>query len=289
MRIAILGSVDSWYVQDLREAAGSKHEIIPLAFQALRSDVGTAGPVVSCGEIDLATVDIVLVRTMTSASLEQVVFRMDTLARLELLGVPVINPAKAIEAAVDKYLTTAKLQAVGLRVPDTTTCQSVDDAMAAFEALGGDVVVKPIFGAEGRGIARLNDEAIAWRAFKLLTQMGAVIYLQPFIDHEGFDYRLLVLGDEVLGMRRSNQADWRTNVSRGAVTEPLEVGTDLAEMAHRAADAIGAPLAGVDILPGRDGEQYVLEVNAVPGWRALARTLQINVAKRMLQYLCTRA
>ena len=161
--------------------------------------------------------------------------------------------------------------------------------MAAFEALGSDVVVKPLFGAEGRGIARLNDEALAWRAFKLLTQMGAVIYLQPFIDHEGFDYRLLVLGDEVLGMQRSNQADWRTNVSRGAVTEPLEVCADLADMAHRAADAIGAPLAGVDILPGRDGEHYVLEVNAVPGWRALARTLQINVAKRMLHYLCARA
>jgi ribosomal protein S6--L-glutamate ligase len=289
MRIAILGSTDSWYVRDLREAAGGKHEIIPLTFQSLRSHVGAAGPVVGCGEVDLSTVDVVLVRTMTSASLEQVVFRMDTLAQLERLDVPVINPAKAIEVAVDKYLATAKLQAAGLQVPNTWTCQSVDDAMTAFEALGGDVVLKPLFGAEGRGITRLNDEALAWRAFKMLTQMGAVIYLQPFIDHEGFDYRLFVLGDEVLGMQRSNQVDWRTNVSRGAVTEPLEVSADLADMAYRAADAIGAPLAGVDILPGRDGEHYVLEVNAVPGWRALARTLQINVAKRMLSYLCARA
>ncbi len=56
---------------------------------------------------------------MQLASLESVVFRMDLLARAEALGIPVINPAKAIEAAVDKYLTTARLAAAGLRVPRT--------------------------------------------------------------------------------------------------------------------------------------------------------------------------
>ena len=59
--------------------------------------------------------------------------------------------------------------------------------MAAFERLGGDVVLKPLFGSEGRGITRLQDEALALRAFKMLEQLGAVLYLQEFIAHEGFD------------------------------------------------------------------------------------------------------
>src|SRR5581483_11231031 len=161
-------------------------------------------------------------------------------------------------------------------------------AMSAFAELGGDVVLKPLFGAEGRGITRLDDEALALRAFKMLEQLGAVLYLQEFIDHEGADLRLLVIGRRVLGMRRRNPLDWRTNVSRGATAEPLEVTSELGEMALRAAAAVGAPLAGVDLLPGRDGGLYAIEVNAVPGWKALSRALNIDVAALVLEYIESR-
>ena len=63
-----------------------------------------------------------------------------------------------------------------------------------------------------------------------------------------------------------------------------ELTAELAELARRAADAIGAPVAGVDLLPGRDGELYAIEVNAVPGWQALSRTLQVDIARHVLDY-----
>jgi ribosomal protein S6--L-glutamate ligase len=173
----------------------------------------------------------------------------------------------------------------GLHVPRTTCCQTVDDAMLAFDSLGGDVVLKPLFGAEGRGIARLIDEAIAQRAFSLVVSLGGVIYLQEFVEHEGFDIRVLLVGKRVWGMRRRNALDWRTNVSRGATAEPLELDEQMVELAHRAADAIGAPLAGIDLLPGRDGQLYAIEVNAVPGWQALSRTLNVDIAKCVLDYI----
>jgi ribosomal protein S6--L-glutamate ligase len=222
---------------------------------------------------------------MAPGSLEQVVFRMDALARLESLGVTVVNPPKAVEAAVDKFLTSAKLQAAGLLTPRTIACQSADDAMQAFAELGGDVVVKPLFGSEGRGITRLQDENLALRAFRMLEQLGAVLYLQEFIPHEGHDLRLLVIGDKVLGMRRRNAADWRTNVSRGAVAEPLEVTAELAALAHRAAEAVGASLAGVDLLPDSQGRLWAIEVNAVPGWKALARATGVDVARLVTVHL----
>ena len=65
-----------------------------------------------------------------------------------------LNPPRAVEAAVDKYLTLALLDAAGLPVPPTWTGQSAAEALIAFEALGGDVVVKPLFGSEGRGLVR---------------------------------------------------------------------------------------------------------------------------------------
>ncbi len=202
MRIALVCSPTSWYLHDLRRAAGDRHEIVPLPFRDLQSHVGSAGLTVTAGGFDLSRADAVLVRTMPPGSLEQVVLRMDLLARLEAAGTPVINPPRAIEAAVDKYLTTAKLAAAGLPVPRTSVCQTVESGLEAFDALGGDVVVKPLFGGEGRGIARLTDRALAERTFSLLVGLGAVLYLQAFVCHPGYDVRVLLVGKQAFGMRR---------------------------------------------------------------------------------------
>ncbi len=290
MHLAVLASADSWYLADLRRAAAGKHEISAVGFRQLQSEVGgqpQGGPSirVSVGKCDLRAVDAVLVRTMPPGSLEQIVFRMDALARLEAAGVPVFNPPRAIEVAVDKYLATARLAAAELPVPRTIACQTADDALAAFAALGGDVVVKPLFGSEGRGIVRLLDESLAERAFRMLAGLGAVLYVQQFIPHDGFDVRVLVVGEKMYAMRRTNPNDWRTNISRGATAAPIELSPQLADLARRAAAAIGAPLTGVDLLPSRDGKIYVLEVNAVPGWKALAATLQIDIAAAVLEFI----
>lgn len=287
MRIAVLCSPDSWYLRDLRRAAGQQHEIVRADFTDLSSQLSSETKTVASGPERLDRFDAVLVRTMPPGSLEQVVFRMDALARLEAAGTRVINPPKAIEAAVDKYLTSARLAEAGLAIPRTFVCQTAEEAMRGFAELGGDVVLKPLFGAEGRGITRLADEALALRAFKMLEQLGAVLYLQEFVDHEGSDLRLFVLGRQVLGMRRRNPLDWRTNISRGATGEPLTVTPELTVLAHQAASAVGAPLAGVDLLPGRDGRLYAIEVNAVPGWQALSRVLRIDVARLVIGYIST--
>jgi ribosomal protein S6--L-glutamate ligase len=285
MHLAVLASPESWYLADLRRAAGTKHQISRISFSQLASRLDGTSVSVSSSGMDLSTVDCILVRTMPPGSLEQVVFRMDALARLEAGGARVVNPPRALEAAVDKYLASAKLQAAGLPVPRTVVCQTVDDATAAFDVLGRDVVVKPLFGSEGRGITRVTDEAIALRAFKALVQLQSVLYLQEFIPHAGFDLRLLLIGERVLAMKRINHADWRTNVARGAATEPFQPTDEMIRIARSAAAVVGAPLAGVDLLADRDGRLYVLEVNAVPGWKALAATLQIDVAAIVLAYL----
>jgi RimK family alpha-L-glutamate ligase len=285
MHFAILAAPDSWYARDLLRAASSKYQLTIVAFSEIAATLERNGQLkITSGEVNLSACDAILVRTMPPGSLEQVVFRMDCLARYEAAGGVAINPAKAVEAAVDKFLTSAKLSAAGMLTPRTITCQTWEQGMAAFAELGGDVVVKPLFGSEGRGLVRLQDESLALRAFKMLTQFGAVLYVQEFVPHEGEDWRLLVLGEQVFGMRRRNALDWRTNVSRGASTAPLEVTQELKDLALRAAEAAHAPFAGVDILPARDGQFYVLEVNAVPGWKALARTLEVDIAAKLLDF-----
>ncbi len=288
MLVAVLGSTESWYVKDLRRAAQDRHEIAAVPFRGLSARVVDSSPRIFAGDFDLHGADAVLVRTMPVGSLEQVVFRMDALAGLEAAGVPVINPPRAIETAVDKYLTTVRLAAADLATPRTVVCQSADDAVAAMDRLGGGVVLKPIFGSEGRGIAHFSDPALLERAASLLVPLGAVLYVQEFLPHAGYDLRALVIGSRVIGMRRSNPDDWRTNVSRGAKAEPCELSANQCELALRAAAAVGAPFAGVDLLPANNGITYVLEVNAVPGWQALSRACQVDVARLVLEFLESR-
>lgn len=299
MLIGVLGNSDSWYVRELQRAGGELgHEVVRLEFERLVATCGQRLPFSPSPLLplsiqrdnsdlpeahNLATFDAVIIRTMPPGSLEQVVYRMDALARLEAAGVTVLNSAKSVECAVDKYLTTAKLEAAGLPVPETVVCENSEDALVAFERLGGDVVVKPIFGSEGRGILRVSDPDLALRTFRTLERLDAVLYLQRFVDHPGYDVRVLVLDGRVLGgMRRVSDGDFRTNVSREGRGEPHQVTDQEAEWALRAASATRARFAGIDILYDRHGHGFVIEVNAVPGWRAFQKVTGLDVARLVI-------
>lgn len=288
MHVAILSHPESWYRRDLEGAARSRgHHVTGLPFSGLSSAmIDGSMRVDEAVGAGLKDFDAVIVRTMPPGSLEQVVFRMNLLAQWELRGVQVLNPARSVECAVDKYLTTARLQSAGLPVPRTVVCETAESALAAFAALGGDVVVKPLFGAEGRGILRVSDPDLALRVFRTLERIQAVLYLQEFIDHPGFDVRVMVLDGQVIGgMRRRNPGDFRTNVSRQAVAEPIELTEQQRDWAIRAADAVGTRIAGVDLLSSRAGAGYVIEVNGVPGWQAFQRVTGVPVAERVIASL----
>ncbi len=228
MRIALLSAGDGWHVRDLQRAAARKdHQALPVDFRRLSAGIAHASDA-------LAGFDGVLVRTMPPGSLEQVVFRMDLLHRAQARGAAVLNPPCAVETCVDKYLATAYLEAAGLRVPPTVACQHADAALEAFAALGGDVVVKPLFGSEGRGMVRVSDPEMAWRTFRTLERTQSVLYLQQFIPHPGWDLRVFVLGGRVLtAMRRYSGGDWRTNVAQGGRGEIVQLDADEERLALR--------------------------------------------------------
>ena len=280
MRIAILCGGRGWHVQDLLRAAGERgHEAHSVDFRTITAGVETS-------PAPLAGFDAALVRIMPAGSLEQVVFRMDVLHAVVQRGMKVFNPPRAIETCVDKYLTNVRLARAGLPTPPTHVSQRAEDALAAFEQLGRNVVLKPVFGSEGRGMVRITDPETAWRTFYVLERTNQVIYQQQFIRHPGWDLRVFLINSQVIAaMRRRSRGDWRTNVALGGTAERVELSDTEVSLAVRAAAAVGCPIAGVDLLPGPDGKLYVIEVNAVPGWRALAPATGIDVAAEVVRYL----
>ena len=135
---------------------------------------------------------------------------------------------------------------------------------------------------------RIADPDLAWRTFRTLERLQSVLYLQQTIHHPGWDLRAFVIGGEVVAaMRRRSSGGWRTNVAQGGTGETIRLAAEEESLAVRAAATVGAVVAGVDLLPGPAGEIYILEVNAVPGWRVLAPVAGVDIAALLLRYLAT--
>lgn len=288
MKIAILSSPTAWHFLDLKRAAGSDHYLFNLPFEELHATVKTnqeeTSDLIEVGNRELLDTDCVIVRTMPSGSLQQIIFRMDVLGRLAETGMRVLNSPRSIEIAVDKYLSLALLSAANIPVPRTQVSQSVSRALDHFEQLNSNVVVKPLFGSMGNGIIRIQDTSEAQSVFENKIELGEVVYQQEFINHEGFDIRVLVLGKTILAMKRVNRAHWITNISQGGTGHFHEVTAMEKRLAIDSAKAVGAFFAGVDIVYDRDsGNPVVVEVNAVPGWREISSVLKLDVAKLMIE------
>ncbi len=289
MKIVALVSGLGWHVQDLERAARRLGiEFRPIAFNTLVGSIGPHGRSVRASGIDLGRQDGLVLRMMPPDGLERVIFRMNAAHLVERSGVPVLNPPRAIEISVDKYLSLAMIHDAGLTVPSTITCESAESALEAFDALGGDVVVKPLFGSEGRGLLRVAERELARRVFHTLERLGSVIYVQKTVRHPGFDYRAFVLGGRVIGAirRHGPPGDWRTNIAVGGRPEACVLEPSLEKLAIDAASAVGASMAGVDLLDDLDlSAPVVLEVNAVPGWKGLAAATGCDVAISILEHL----
>jgi RimK family alpha-L-glutamate ligase len=290
MHTVILSARTGWHTDELCRALKERgHTGSVLPYEGLIARVGgRVGSVgnLSNGDMAMFEADAVLARIIPNGSLEQIIYRVDTLHWLEKRGLFVMNGPRAIERSVDKFYTNALLQEAGLPTPETVVCEGTVDAMAAVRAMG-DVVIKPIFGSMGHGMIRVSDPDLAFRVCRSLEQVRAVFYVQRVIDHGGCDIRVFVVGGRAIGAieRRAPEGEWRTNVARGASTRPIELSQDLEQLALQATAAVGAEYAGVDLLPERDGTVFVLEVNGIPGWKGLQQATGLDVAGAIVGHL----
>ena len=299
MRVLILSARTGWHTDELcRALAAGGHDARVAPYESLVSRLGRPEGLVEADlevglkltETSAFETDAVLARIIPNGSLEQIIYRVDALHWIEERGIPVVNSPRAIERSVDKFYTTAVLQEAGLPVPETVVCERVDDAMATIRrmlSVGGEVIIKPIFGSMGHGLVRMSDPELAWRVIRPLEQMRSVFYIQRAIDHSGTDVRLFVVGGRAIGAieRTAAAGDWRTNVARGGAARAIEPPPLWEEYAVRAAAVVGADYAGVDLLASRAGEVFVLEVNGIPGWRGLQEATGLDVATSIVQHV----
>ena len=276
---------NGWCATKLQEAM-KKQKITPVCFSFSQLVARVKyKPAASIGETNiLRDLNALITRPIGRGSLEEVIFRMNLLYKLERLGMLIINPPSSIERSVDKYYALALLEEQGLPVPRTAVTESHSEALKCFFELGGDIVVKPLFGSRGVGSTRISDPNIATRVFRTISFHHGVLYLQEFIPHGVSDVRAFVVGDRVIASMQRVAGTWKTNVSLGAKPVPLQISAELEDLAVRTAKTIGCKVAGVDILEGPNGP-LIVELNSQPGWRGLQSVTKVNIADEIVHYV----
>jgi RimK family alpha-L-glutamate ligase len=285
LRVGVLGATGSWHTRRLLAALDARgHETLAIPATRLQSEVDEHGDVHVLGPegVVLDELDLLLIRGLPRGSLEQVIFRVDALHVLAAHGVRCVNGPRALERTVDKSWATAVLAGAGVPTPPTIVCERCDGAMQAFERLGGDVVVKPLFGAMGDGIVRIEDRDVAHRVFRALELERTVYYVQRTIAPAGRrDLRVLVVADEIAGAMERVSDSWRANIARGARPRAVALSAAERDLALAAAVALETDVAGVDLLVAPDGEIVVVEVNGIPGWQALQSIYDEDITMRV--------
>lgn len=214
--------------------------------------------------------------------------------QLELLHIPVFNCAKAIDISDDKIKTYQMLAAKQIPIPRTVFAPKTFGVRAPFDELflqsvieqfGFPLIMKEAFGSFGEQVYFVSNvvelkeqvEKIADRPFMF----------QQFIETSvGVDLRLQVVGDEVItAMKRTSKTDFRANVTSGGKMETYFPNDAEKALAIRAAKAIGADFAGVDLLFGENNERIVCEVNSNAHIRNLYDCTGVNVAPDIIQYI----
>lgn len=219
-------------------------------------------------------------KQISDGSFEQVTMRLGLLHALRELGVLVYNDARVAERCVDKSMTSFLLHRAGVPTPETWSVESRERAAAivATEARPGrPLVLKPLFGSQGRGLRLVESSADLPAA----EEVDSVYYLQRYVARPGNewrDWRIFVVGDAAVAAMIRHGVEWRTNAARGARCEAADPGGELAELALAAARAVGASYAGVDIIADAEGRLQVLEVNSMPAWKALQQVTDVDIA-----------
>ncbi|MBR9679601.1 MAG: RimK family alpha-L-glutamate ligase [Candidatus Altiarchaeota archaeon] len=192
----------------------------------------------------------------------------------------------AIRASHDKFLTLEVLARAGLPIPKTILTIGREKMNKVFEQIGFPMVLKLLSASGGKGVLMASDIKEAKGIADTLHWFKQPVFVEEFIENPGEDIRLFVIGDEVAGaMKRvASKSDFRSNIHAGGKGERYVATPEEKELAIKASQAIGADIAGVDILHSQNGP-FIIETNIFPGLKGIMEATKKDIPKLIAGFL----
>lgn len=286
MKLAILSaSLKCYSTRRLREAADQRgHNVKVLNTNRFAIDLEQGDPDLFFRQKRLSHYDAVLPRIGASITY----YGTAVVRQFEQMDVYCANTSSGITNSRDKLRSLQILSRHQVGIPQTTFVRDKKDVLPAIERVGGaPVVIKLLEGTQGIGVLLAESVKSAEGIVELLQSQKQNVLIQKFVaESKGRDIRAFVVGDQVVGaMRRVAQGqEFRSNVHRGGLTEPVILDETYAETAVRAAQILGLRVAGVDMLEGKNGPQ-IMEINSSPGLEGIEKCTQLDIAGAVIDYI----
>ncbi|MCB1703433.1 MAG: RimK family alpha-L-glutamate ligase [Halioglobus sp.] len=286
MKLAILScSPNAYSTRRLKEAALQRNqEVDVLNTLRFAIDLDRGSPDLYYRQKHLKLYDAVLPRIGASITY----YGTAVVRQFQEMDVFCANTAHGITNSRDKLRSLQILSRHHVGIPRTTFVRDRKDVLPAIERVGGaPVVIKLIEGTQGIGVLLAESVKTAEGIVELLQSQKQNVLIQKFVaESKGRDIRAFVVGDRVVAaMRRVAQGqEFRSNVHRGGIAEPVELSEEYRETAVRCTQILGLQVAGVDMLEGKDGPQ-VMEVNSSPGLEGIETATGLDVAGAVIEYI----
>lgn len=290
MRIAILsnGNVNYSTLRLKEEAEKRGHYVKIIKYKNCYVSIDEKNPKVMYRGKELAGFDVFIPRIASHMTR----YGTAVVRQLEMANPQAFfaNRSIAIMRARDKLRSTQLLARAGVSIPKTVFSRNETDIDVLLDEIGGTpAIIKLARGTHGNGVVLAETKKAAksvLQAFYLTNSDGTNVLLQEFIkESAGTDIRAFVVGSQVVASmkRQSLDDDFRSNLHKGGLGEPIKLTPEEKRMAVKAAKAMGLTIAGVDLMRSNRGA-LVLEVNASPGF-GIEKITYRNVAGKIIEYI----
>jgi ribosomal protein S6--L-glutamate ligase len=186
----------------------------------------------------------------------------------------------------NKFLTLLALNKAGIPTPKTYLALSRQGVRAVLDKLHYPIVIKLLYGSLGKGVMFAESRESAASLIDTVEGMNEPFVVEEYIKNPGEDIRALVIGNEVIAMRRiAEKGEMRTNIGAGGKGKKVNLSSDLREMAIKSAKVLGLGIAGIDIIVGEESNPRVIEANVNVIFEGITKVTGVNVAEKMINYL----
>lgn len=207
--------------------------------------------------------------------------------QLDVLNVPTTISAQGLLLARDKMASLQVLAGNDLPVPATILCFSLQEVRKAALVMNTfPVVVKLLESTHGIGVAKADSLYQLERIAEGFLRLQNRVILQEFVrESDGRDIRAFVIGDRVVAAmeRRAARGEFRANMHRGATARSVDLPAEDEALCIRSAAVLDVEVAGVDIIPGRNGP-LLMEINASPGLEGIEGATGQDIAGAIIDY-----
>ena len=241
-------------------------------------------------------------------------------AALEKMGYRLYNSADAIDVCDSKVKTATRISEYNLnckddeakilmpktyKVPftyenigikDSYSFDFIDyvekDLCEAGEGALSDaypMIIKESNSSFGMGVhlAGSREEAV-----KLICEYGnKECIIQEYLSYSsGRDYRLQMVSDKcVCAMMRSNENDFRANITNGGKMSEYKPTDEDLSLARNVMKCLKLDFAGIDIMHDKSGRTVFLEANSNAHFKNIYDLTGINAAEKMIEYIVGKA